>query len=129
MDFDLLRLPSMTIAVALRPFDSSGVAVLHECRNTLTPVLRTVSKITLSSYMIAHAFATLMASMPAYVDLLSFDGTAHASRIVERRVFSCDPDREPARLSSARGQPDVHIANPGHHLARERVGNVDHVVK
>ena len=26
--------------------------------------------------------------------LLSFDGTAHASRIVERRVFSCDPDRE-----------------------------------
>ena len=37
MDFDLLRFPSMTIAIALGPFDSSGVAVLHECRNTFAP--------------------------------------------------------------------------------------------
>jgi hypothetical protein len=27
----------MTIAVALRPFDSSEIAVLHECRNTFAP--------------------------------------------------------------------------------------------
>jgi hypothetical protein len=41
-----------------------------------------------------------MASMLAYVGLLSFDGTAHASSIVERRAFSCDADREPARQRS-----------------------------
>src|ERR1700740_254502 len=37
MDFDLLRFPEMAVAIPLRPDDTCGVAVLHECRNTFTP--------------------------------------------------------------------------------------------